>query len=145
MSSGNDQGTPTCEPKCRSGYNVSYEDDLHRGETAYELDEYADDVIGNIQVEIMTYGPVEATFTVYADFLSYKSGVYRYSTGDEIGVQAVKLLGWGVEKDTPYWLAANSWNDDWGDKGFFKIIRGAFDANGGIEYNVFAGLAPNQN
>jgi len=24
----------------------------------------------------MTYGPVEAAFSVYEDFLSYKSGVY---------------------------------------------------------------------
>ena len=32
-----------------------------------------------IQQEIMTYGPVEAAFTVYADFPTYKSGVYKVS------------------------------------------------------------------
>jgi len=30
---------------------------------------------------------------------------------------AVKIIGWGVEKGTPYWLVANSWNTDWGDNG----------------------------
>ena len=30
-----------------------------------------------IQQEIMTFGPVEATFIVYADFATYKSGVYK--------------------------------------------------------------------
>ncbi len=30
----------------------------------------------------MTHGPVEVSFTVYEDFLSYKSGVYKYTTGD---------------------------------------------------------------
>ena len=34
------------------------------------------------------------------------------------------MLGWGVENGTKYWLMANSWNTDWGDKGFFKILRG---------------------
>jgi cathepsin B len=24
-----------------------------------------------------------------------------------------------------YWLVANSWNEDWGEKGFFKIKRGS--------------------
>merc|ERR1719384_1749017 len=25
----------------------------------------------------------------------------------------------------PYWLIANSWNEEWGDHGLFKILRGA--------------------
>jgi len=29
----------------------------------------------------MTYGPVEAAFTVFEDFLTYKSGVYSHKTG----------------------------------------------------------------
>jgi cathepsin B len=35
-----------------------------------------------IQTEIMTNGPVEAAFSVYEDFLAYKSGVYKYTSGD---------------------------------------------------------------
>lgn len=31
--------------------------------------------IANIQTEIMTNGPVQATFTVYDDFFSYKLGI----------------------------------------------------------------------
>ena len=29
----------------------------------------------------MNHGPVQAMFTVYSDFLTYKSGVYHYVTG----------------------------------------------------------------
>ena len=43
--------------------------DLHYGETAYSVRG-----VENIQTEIMTNGPVEASFSVYQDFLSYKSG-----------------------------------------------------------------------
>merc|ERR1712039_522701 len=44
---------------------------------------------------------------------------------------AVKLVGWGTEKGTDYWLVANSWNTNWGMDGFFKIKRGSNEC--GIE------------
>ena len=44
-------------------------------------------------------------------------GVYQHVTGGVLGGHAVKMLGWGVEDGTPYWLIANSWNTDWGDNG----------------------------
>ena len=53
-----------------SGYNVSYADDKRYGDTGYAVDSDVE----KIQTEIMTGGPVEGAFTVYADFPSYKSG-----------------------------------------------------------------------
>lgn len=47
-----------------------------------------------IQMEIWKNGPVEATFSVYQDFLNYKSGVYQKMNGDLLGGHAIKLLGW---------------------------------------------------
>lgn len=85
----------------------------------------------------MAHGPVEAAFTVYADFLSYKSGVYQHRSGGVLGGHAVKMMGWGVENGTPYWLMANSWNEDWGLKGYFKILRGVNEC--GIEGSLVAG------
>ena len=72
----------------------------------------------------MKNGPAEAVFMVYEDFLTYKSGVYQHIKGNFMGGHAVKIMGWGTENGTDYWLMANSWNEDWGDKGFFKILRG---------------------
>ena len=86
----------------------------------------------------MTNGPVEVSFTVYNDFLTYKSGVYHHISGAALGGHAVKMIGWGVENNTPYWLLANSWNEGWGDQGFFKIKRGNNEC--GIEGSVVAGL-----
>ena len=79
----------------------------------------------------MKNGPAEAGFYVYEDFLTYKSGVYQKTKGNFIGGHAVKIMGWGTENGTEYWLVANSWNEDWGDKGFFKILRGTNEC--GIE------------
>ena len=86
----------------------------------------------------MTNGPVEAAFDVYEDFVSYKSGVYAHTTGSYLGGHAIKILGWGVENGSAHWIVANSWNEDWGDQGFFKIARGSDEC--GIESGVVAGI-----
>ena len=92
----------------------------------------------HIMKELMTNGPAETAFSVYEDFVNYKSGVYKHVHGRMLGGHAVRLLGWGVENGTPYWLLANSWNSDWGDNGTFKILRG--ENHCGIESSVVAAL-----
>merc|ERR1711976_542384 len=91
-----------------------------------------------IQYEIETKGPVEASYTVYEDFVYYSSGVYEHVAGGYLGGHAVRVIGSGVEEGVPYWLVANSWNESWGDKGLFKIKRG--DNECGFENDMNAGM-----
>ena len=42
-----------------------------------------------IQMELFKNGPVQTAFTVYEDFLSYHSGVYKHTTGNALGGHAV--------------------------------------------------------
>jgi cathepsin B len=56
--------------------------------------------------------------------MNYKSGVYKHVTGSLLGGHAVKVVGWGVEGQTKYWIAANSWSATWGENGFFRIEEG---------------------
>jgi len=132
--SGEGGGTPKCVKMCESGYNSTYTADKTFGQKAYSLTRD----VSHIQTEIMTNGPVEADFTVFSDFPNYKSGVYKRHSLMPLGGHAVRILGWGVENGTPYWLVANSWNTDWGDNGFFKILRGKNEC--GIEKDINAGL-----
>lgn len=74
-----------------------------------------------LKKELVTNGPVTAAFTVYEDFLSYKSGVYTHKSGSALGGHAVKVIGYGTENVVDYWLVMNSWNEDWGNKGLFMI------------------------
>ena len=49
-----------------------------------------------------------------------------------------RIMGWGVEDGVKYWLCANSWNSDWGDKGYFKFLRG--ENHCGMEGSIVAGI-----
>jgi len=129
-----EQPTPKCTKKCIDAYPTPFAKDKHHGASAYSVGPNQQE----IQAEIYKNGPVEAAFSVYADFLTYKTGVYKHTSGQMLGGHAVKILGWGVEDSTPYWLVANSWNEDWGDKGFFKISRGNDEC--GFEDGIVAGL-----
>lgn len=131
---GDDNGTPKCMRTCEKGYPVPYKKDKHFGKESYSVSSEPE----QIQREIMKNGPVEGAFTVYSDLLQYKSGVYQHVEGEALGGHAIKILGWGTENGSPYWLIANSWNSDWGDNGFFKILRG--EDHCGIESMITAGL-----
>jgi len=132
--SGEGGKTPKCVHLCEKGYNMTYSQDKVFGAKAYSLSRD----VSQIQTEIMTNGPVEADFTVYSDFPNYKTGVYKRHSLMPLGGHAIRILGWGVENKTPYWLVANSWNTDWGDNGTFKILRGKNEC--GIESDINAGL-----
>ncbi|KAE9412818.1 hypothetical protein Angca_005463, partial [Angiostrongylus cantonensis] len=60
-----------------------------------------------------------------------------HTYGEEVAGYAVRILGWGEEGRVPYWLVANSWSTDWGEDGYFRIVRGTNEC--GIEENVVAG------
>lgn len=130
-----DASTPACPTACsEKSYGTAWAQDKHTSKTAYSVSG-----VQNIMAEIAKNGPVTAAFTVYDDFLAYKSGVYHHVSGSQLGGHAVKIMGWGTESGVDYWLVANSWNTSWGDQGTFKIRRGNDEC--GIESQISAGSA----
>lgn len=133
----NEYPSASCASSCVSSWNgPSWNSDLHFGGTAYAVSGESD-----IMAEIYKNGPVEAAFTVYEDFLTYKSGVYYYQSGGELGGHAVKIVGWGTLGGVKYWKVANSWNPSWGMNGYFLIRRGTDEC--GIEDEISAGIPKN--
>jgi len=128
--------TPACpNPKAcsNSKYTTPWAQDLQHAKSSYGINGAA-----AMQEDIMKYGSITVAFSVYSDFLTYKTGVYKHTTGSFLGGHAVKIQGWGTENGQDYWLVLNSWNTYWGDKGFFKIARGVDEC--GIEDQPVAGL-----
>ena len=124
--------TPACLNDCPSNTAIDYAEDKVKSSSSYAVKG-----VDNIKMEIMTYGTLTAAFTVYTDFPTYKSGVYRHTTGEMEGGHAIKVIGWGVENGEDYWLCVNSWNNTWGDEGTFKILMG----DCGINDQMHGGLA----
>lgn len=139
------QGTLSCpavravNPRCRGYCKTNYYkrqpfQDLRRSGWAYSLRNSSD----VIRSDIVARGPVAAVIDVYEDLLAYRAGVYRHTAGSLLGQQPVKIIGWGQEGDTPYWLVLNTWGVLWGDRGFIKVVR---DRNGiNLENRVFSVL-----
>lgn len=120
-----------CHRKCSDpALNLTYTTDKHHGKGTQFYT-----TIEGMQTAIMQTGPLAVAFTVYGDFETYKSGVYRHVTGEQLGGHAVEMVGWGVENGQDYWLIKNSWNEQWGDHGFFKILKGKDEC--GIEDDVY--------
>ncbi|PFH38056.1 cathepsin B [Besnoitia besnoiti] len=128
--------TPKCRKDCEeTNYTANvhpFEQDLHKASSAYSLRSRDD-----VKRDMMAHGTVTGAFIVYEDFLNYKAGVYKHVSGSPVGGHAIKIIGWGTEGGEDYWLAVNSWNDYWGDKGLFKIKMG----EGGIDDEMVAGEA----
>jgi len=125
--------TPACTSSCyENSYGTAYKNDKFLAKSSYSVKN-----VDNIQKEIMEKGTVSVAMTVYEDFESYSSGVYQHKTGKSLGGHAIKMIGWGVDNGTPYWICTNSWNKSWGEQGIFRILRGSNEC--GIEGSVVAG------
>jgi cathepsin B len=94
----------------------------------------------NIRKEIYKWGPVSSGMIVYDDFINWEgNGIYEYDKKSElIGGHAIVIMGWGEQNGKKYWIVRNSWGEDWGDKGYFKILRGVNHCE--IEENCFVGF-----
>jgi len=122
--------TPFCARRCVDKKDMSWREDKHHGAGGYSV---CSQGMSNgacadaMAQEIYTNGPITGMFFVHQSFTAYKSGVYQVThpfRDPMLGGHAIKIMGFGVENGVKYWLVANSWNEDWGDSGYFKIKRG---------------------
>ena len=108
-------------------------------EEAYSSwDDHTDRDLENI---LLDGHAIITTMEAQEDFFFYKSGVYQSSQcqdwnlgpGRELqwetrsGLRSLRhtvvIIGFGEEQGRKYWKVKNSWGENWGSSGFFKIIR----------------------
>lgn len=92
---------------------------------------------------LFKYGPIaSAVNSILMAF--YDSGIYEpwYSSlcPDNIN-HAVVIVGYGVDETTnkKYWRVKNSWGPNWGENGYFRLIRGE-GACGIKRYNLLVDI-----
>lgn len=77
---------------------------------------------------VIISGPVPVAIHVTQDLYMYSSGVFVDQSCVKTALNhAVLLIGYGEDNRSglKYWTIKNSWGEDWGDGGYFKLLRGS--------------------
>ena len=74
------------------------------------------------KVALVNSGPIIGGMDTYEDLSYYQGGVYEYVAGGSTGKHAVCIIGY--DDGPSCWIVKNSWSENWGDDGFFRIKYG---------------------
>ncbi|XP_074986468.1 cathepsin W isoform X1 [Caretta caretta] len=79
-----------------------------------------------IAAHVATEGPITVTLNSAA-MKHYKNGIskplVKNCNPDQVDHVAL-LVGYGDVKGRQYWVIKNSWGEDWGEKGYYRLYRG---------------------
>jgi cathepsin C len=95
----------------------------------------------NIMKEIRARGPVIIDLDPGNKFARYKEGVLKENSNvlrNELSglslrekmipwekvTHSVLLVGWGIQDGEKFWKCLNSWGEEWGENGYFRIRKG---------------------
>lgn len=101
------------------------------------------DEIGDVPSEIETIkeyliekGPLVAYMGRGSNYGSYwDNGIYR-CTDDSGSNHAIVIVGYNEEQN--YWIAKNSWGDNWNGDGYFNVGCGECSIESHVIYNIVA-------
>jgi hypothetical protein len=83
---------------------------------------------------LVLLGPITTGMNVPADFFNYAGGVYSKAEGPDMGFHLVSVVGCNDFEHC--FIAKNSWGQDWGEHGFFRIAYSMFGEGTGVGFGV---------
>ena len=81
-------------------------------------------VVQEMMRSIVNKGSIVVGIEIFGCFFNYKSGIYQKISTTSYGGHAVRVVGYGTEGGIDFWIVANSWGPNWGEKGFVRIRKG---------------------
>ena len=79
-------------------------------------------------IKALQYGPVVTAHFVSESFKFYESGVFDGDGCENSKLEYVNhasvIVGYDLNAPVPYFKMRNSWADDWGEKGYYRMKIG---------------------
>jgi len=94
--------------------------------------------------QALVSGPLITLIKFCPDFIEYKGGIYETSYGICTFGHAVLLVGYGEKEGKTYWIGKNSWGENWGENGFFRVYSGSFEISDLYQVNSPQPLEPSE-
>lgn len=136
---GADDPTPTCDTAV---IDKQIKDENVSAVSGWQLVAMGAEYETLMQYALVKNGPISIAFNaVGMDY--YEHGITGCDTGTEYTEagcisdpteygscdptaldHAVLIVGYGTEDDVDYWVIKNSWADEWGEDGYYRLLRG---------------------
>eukprot|EP00475_Leptophrys_vorax_P037266 TRINITY_DN63_c0_g1_i1.p1 TRINITY_DN63_c0_g1~~TRINITY_DN63_c0_g1_i1.p1 ORF type:complete len:343 (-),score=104.48 TRINITY_DN63_c0_g1_i1:31-1059(-) len=80
---------------------------------------------GKMAAEIYARGPIACNVNA-GPLVEYTGGIYSDTTQSTDTDHVISIVGWGTDAKTKsqYWIVRNSWGEYWGERGYFRILKG---------------------
>lgn len=90
---------------------------------------------------VATRGPVVVAADA-TDWNPYESGIFDGCAQDAVINHAILMMGYGRDAalKTDYFLVRNSWGEDWGEKGYLRLLRHSEDGYCGTDKEPLIGF-----